>query len=325
MRLVIGAALAITTLLNTAPAPAQDAASYPSKPIKFVVTFTPGGPSDILARSVGQKLQQAWGQAVVVDNRPGAGGNIGMDAVAKAAPDGYTLVLGSLGPLVISPFVYAKLPYDPNKDLAPITLAASTWMFVAVHPSVPATTLQELIALAKSTPEGLTYGSSGNATPSHLGGALFETLSGAKLVHVPYKGSGGSVPALLAGEVQMLIETPPLLIPLANTGKIRLLAAAREDRSPLQPEVPTVAEAGLPGAEVGSWYGFHAPAGTPKAIIDKLHEGIVKALHEPDVRDRLAGLGTEIVGSTPEEYAAYIRAETEKWGGIIRSTGIKVD
>jgi tripartite-type tricarboxylate transporter receptor subunit TctC len=248
-----------------------------------------------------------------------------MNLVAKSPPDGYTLVMSSLGPLVISPFVYSKLPYDPNKDLVPITLAAMTWMFVAVHPSVPATSVKELIALAKAKPDGLAFGSSGNATPSHLGGALFQAASGTKLIHVPYKGAGGSVPALVSGDVQVLIETPPLLVPLAQAGKVRILAAARADRSPLLPEVPTIDEAGLPGAEVGSWYGFHAPAGTPKPVIDKLNAEIVKALNDKEVRERLAGVGAEVVADTPDEFAAFIQAELNKWGEIIKSTGITVD
>ena len=228
MRVFIRSTLAIITAFAAAPTFAQDAVStYPNRPIRLVVPFAPGGPNDIIARLVGHKLQEAWGQPVVVENRPGAGGNIGMEQVANSPPDGYSLVMSSLGPLAISPYVYSKLPYDPNKDLAPITLAAMSWMFVAVHPSVPATSLKELIALANAKPDLLNFGSSGNATPSHLGGALFKALSGTKLIHVPYKGAGGSVPALLRGEVQVLIETPPLLVPLAQTGQVRILAAAR--------------------------------------------------------------------------------------------------
>ena len=324
MRVFFRSTLAIITAFAAAPTFAQDAVStYPNRPIRLVVPFAPSGPNDIIARSVGHKLQEAWGQPVVVENRPGAGGNIGMEQVANSPPDGYSLVMSSLGPLAISPYVYSKLPYDPNKDLAPITLAAMSWMFVAVHPSVPATSLKELIALANT--KLLTFGSSGNATPSHLGGALFQALSGTKLIHVPYKGAGGSVPALLRGEVQVLIETPPLLVPLAQTGQVRILAAARFNRSPLLPDVPTIGEAGLPGAEVGSWYGFHAPAGTPKPIIDKLHDEIVKALSDKEVRERLAAIGAEVVTDTPDEFAAFIRVEQNKWGDIIKSTGIKFD
>jgi tripartite-type tricarboxylate transporter receptor subunit TctC len=326
VRVFIRSTLAIITAFAAAPTFAQDAVStYPNRLIRLVVPFAPGGPNDIIARLVGHKLQEAWGQPVVVENRPGAGGNIGMEQVANSPPDGYSLVMSSLGPLAISPYVYSKLPYDPNKDLAPITLAAMSWMFVAVHPSVPATSLKELIALANAKPDLLNFGSSGNATPSHLGGALFKALSGTKLIHVPYRGAGGSVPALLRGEVQVLIETPPLLVPLAQTGQVRILAAARSNRSPLLPDVPTIGEAGLPGAEVGSWYGFHAPAGTPKPIIDKLHDEIVKALSDKEVRERLAAIGAEVVTDTPDEFAAFIRVEQNKWGDIIKSTGIKFD
>lgn len=326
MRVLIGCALIVMTVSSSAPTLAEeDASAYPSRPIRMIVPNPPGGPNDIIARAIGQRLQTAWRQGVAVENRPGAGANIGMDAVAKAPPDGYTLVVSSFGPLVISPFVYAKLTYDPNKDLTPITLAARTWMFVAVNPSVAARSIKDLVEVAKAKPGVLAFGSSGIASPSHLAAALFQAVSGTTLLHVPYKGAGGSVPAVMSGEVQVVIETPPLLVPLAQAGKVRILAAARADRSRLLPDVPTIGEAGLAGAEAGSWYGFHAPAGTPKPIIDKLNAGIVKALNEKDVRERLAAVGAEVVADTPQEFAAYIKAEQDKWGEIIRSTGIKID
>ena len=326
MRLFITSCIALVTTLTSFAVSAQDsAASYPNKPIRIVVTFPPGGPTDIIARAVGQKLSNAWRQPVVVDNRPGAGGNIGMDLVAKAPADGYTLVLSSFGPLVISPFVYSKLPYDPVKDLTPITLAAASWFFLAVHPSVPAASVKELVALAKAKRGQLVLASSGNATPSHLAGALFQSVARINLNHVPYKGAATSLPALVSGEAQVAIESPPLLVPQVKAGKLRALAAARPDRSPLLPSVPTMKEAGFAGVEVGSWYGFHAPAGTPKPIIDKLHAEMVKAMKTPELRERFAGVGADTIANTPDQFAAFIGAELKKWGEVIRAAGVKLE
>ena len=299
--------------------------TYPNRAIRIVVTFPPGGPTDIIARAVAQKLSDAFGQAVIVDNRPGAAGNIGTALVAKAPADGYTLVLSNLTPMAISPFVYAKLPYDPIKDFAPITLAATSWFFLVVTPSLPATSVKELIALAQSKPGQLTYSSSGNATPAHLGGALFERVAGVRLIHVPYKGATLSVPAVMGGEVQMAIESPPPIVPQVKTGKLRALAAARPDRSQLLPDVPTFAEAGLPGLEVSSWYGFHVPAGTPQPIIDKLHAEMTRALGSSEMRERLRNIGADVVASTPARYTDFVTAEMKKWKAVIDSTGIKVE
>ena len=318
--------LGVVFLLATAGAQAQNtAADYPNRPIRIIVTFPPGGPTDIIARTVGQKLAEAWGQPVVVDNRAGAGGNIGTDLAAKSAPDGYTLLLSNFGPLAISPFVYAKLPYDPVKDLTPITLAATAWFFVVSNPSSPLTSIKELIAQAKAKPDTITFASAGNASPSHLAGALFQSSAGVQLRHVPYKGGAPSVGAVIAGEVQMAIESPPPIVPQVKAGKLRGLGAARATRSPLLPDVPTVAEAGLPGFEVGSWYGFHAPAGTPKPIIDKLHAEMVKAMNTPELRERFSNVGAETIANTPAQYGAFVQAELKKWGKVIQATGVKVD
>jgi tripartite-type tricarboxylate transporter receptor subunit TctC len=326
MRLCITRCVALATTLASLAVCAQDgAARYPNKPIRIVLTFPAGGPSDIITRGIGQKLTEAWGQPVIVDNRPGAGGNIGMDLVAKALPDGYTLVGSSFGPLVISPFVYAKLPYDPVKDLTPITLAAASWFILVAHPSVPATTVKELIALAKAKPGSITYASSGNATPSHLAGALLQSAAGITLTHVPYKGGAPVVPALVSGEAQIAIESPSVLVPQVKAGKLRALAVARPDRSALLPTVPTMKEAGLPGVEVGSWYGFHAPAGTPKPIIDKLHAEMTKAMKTPELRERFAGVGADTVANTPAQFSAFIDAELKKWGQVIRTAGVKLE
>ena len=326
MALLGKALLAITIAIAMPSAYAQTTAKdYPTRPIRLIVTFTPGGPTDIVARAVGQKLSEAWGQTVVVDNRPGAGGNIGMDLVAKSPADGYTLVLGSFGPMIISPFVYSKLPYDTVKDFAPITLGATSWFFLVVHPSVPAQSVKELIAFAKSKPGGLTFSSSGNASPSHLAGELLKTVAGINLTHVPYKGGAPAVAAVVSGEVQMAIESPPPIVPQVKAGKLRALGAARPNRSPLLPDVPTVSEAGLPGFHAGSWYGFLAPAGTPKPIIDKLNAEMVKAIRSQELRDRFAAVGAESVGDSPSEFAAFIRAELKKWEKVVRATGVKAE
>jgi tripartite-type tricarboxylate transporter receptor subunit TctC len=313
-------------LLATTGAYAQGTASgYPNRSIRIIVTFPPGGPTDIIARAVGQKLTEAWGQPVVVDNRAGAGGNIGTEIAAKSAPDGYTLLLSNFGPLAISPFVYAKLPYDPIKDLAPITLAATSWFFVVSHPSSTLTSIKELIAQAKAKPDTITFASAGNASPSHLAGALFQSSAGVQLRHVPYKGGAPSVGAVIAGEVQVAIESPPPIVPQVKAGKLRGLGAARPNRSALLPDVPTVSEAGLPGFEVGSWYGFHAPAGTPRPIIEKLHAEMVKAMNTAELRERFASVGAETIANTPAQYGAFVQAELTKWGKVIQVTGVKVD
>ena len=305
---------------------AQNAAhNYPDRPLRIIVTFPPGGPTDIIARAVGQKLAEAWGQPVVIDNRAGAGGNIGTDLAAKSGADGYTLLLSNFGPLAISPFVYSKLPYDPLKDLTPITMAATSWFFLVTNPALPATSVRELIALAKAKPGQLAFASAGNASPSHLASALFQTSAGIRLIHVPYKGGAPSVSAVIGGEVQMAIESPPPIVPQVKAGKLRALGAARSTRSPLLPDVPTVGEAGLPGFEVGSWYGFHAPAGTPRPVIDKLHAEMVKAMNTPELRERFAAVGADIVANTPAQYGAFVEAELKKWGAVIKAMGVKAD
>jgi tripartite-type tricarboxylate transporter receptor subunit TctC len=312
--------------LTSPAACAQDAArTFPDRPIRIIVTYPPGGPPDIIARSVGQKLTEAWGQPVVIDNRAGAGGLIGTDLVAKSAPDGYTLVVSNFGPFAISPFVYSKLAYDPVRDFTPITLAATSWFFVVTNPAVPVTSVRELIALAKAKPDQIAFASAGNASPSHLASALFQSSAGIRLIHVPYKGGAPSVGAVIAGEVQMAIESPPPIVPQVKAGKLRALGAARANRSPLLPEVPTVSEAGLPGFEVGSWYGFHAPAGTPKAVIDKLHAEMVKAMGTAELRVRFANVGAEIIANTPAQYGAFVNAELKKWAAVVKVAGVKAD
>ena len=248
-----------------------------------------------------------------------------MNIVAKAPPDGYTLVLSSFGPMAISPFVYSSLPYDPIKDLTPITLAATNPFFLAVRPSLPANTLQEFVALAKSKPNGLTMSSSGIATPSHLAGALLQSAAGISLTHVPYKGSGESIPAVVNGQVDIAVETPILIVPQVKAGKLKALLVSKAERSSLLPDVPTGKEAGLPDFVASSWYGFHAPAGTPKPIIDKVNAEMVKALKSPDMRERFASIGAEAVSTSPAEFTSFVEAEMAKWGKLVRAIGVKVE
>jgi len=299
--------------------------SYPAKPIRFVVAFPPGGGTDIIARSIAQKLAERLAQHVVVDNRPGAGGNIGTDIVAKSAPDGYTILMGSAGPLAINASLFAKMSFDPIKDLAPVTLAASTPNVLVVHPSLPARTVKELIALARSRPGEINFASSGHGTPAHLAGELFDSMTGVKLVHVPYKGAAPALADLLGGQVQLMFSTMPPALPHVKDGKLRALAVTSRKRSPAAPELPTIDEAALPGFEAITWHGVVAPAGTPAAIIARLNREIVAILHLPEVVERLSGQGTEALGSTPEEFASYIKSESVKWAKVVRESGAKAE
>ena len=326
MRVLLSSCLAFLFLAFGSAAFAQESADkYPSKPIRIIVTFPAGGPADFVARAVAQSLQEAWGQGVVVDNRPGAGGNIGMNIAAKAAPDGYTLVESSFGPMAISQYVYSSLPYDPIKDLTPITLAATNPFFLAVRSTLPASTFQEFVALAKAKPNGLTMSSSGIASPSHLAGSLLQSMAGISLTHVPYKGAGESIPAVVNGQVDIAVETPLLIVPQVKAGKLKALLVSTAERSPLLPEVPTGKESGLPDFVASSWYGFHAPAGTPKPIIDKINAEIAKALKSPEMRERLASVGVTAVSTTPAEFTSFVEAEMAKWGRLIRAIGVKVE
>lgn len=301
------------------------AQGYPNKPVRMVVPFPPGGTTDILARAVGQKLSEAWGSQVIIDNRPGAGGNIGTDIVAKAAPDGYTLLMATVGTHAINGSLYAKLPFDPVKDFAPVTLVASVPNVLVVHPSLPATSVKELIALAKSKPGELTFASSGNGTSIHLAGELFKTMTGTKMLHIPYKGSAPAITDLLGGQTNMMFDNLPSAMPHIKSGKLRALAVTSAHRSAALPDVPTIAESGIPGYEASSWFGVVAPAGTPKEIVAKINADIVRGLSAPDLKDRLSGQGAEPVGNTPEQFAAYIKTETAKWAKVVKESGAKVD
>ena len=313
------------TLAILAPHAAAAADAYPAKPVRFVVAFPPGGGTDIIARSIAQKLTERIAQQVVVDNRPGAGGNIGTDIVAKSAPDGYTMLMGSAGPLAINASLFGKMPFDPIKDLAPVTLAASTPNVLVVHPSLRAATVKELIALAKARPGEINFASSGHGTPAHLAGELFNSMAGVKMVHVPYKGAAPALADLLGGQVQLMFSTMPPALPHVKDGKLRALAVTSAKRSPAAPDLPTLDEIALPGFEANTWHGVVVPAGTPATIVARLNREIVAILHLPEVVERLSGQGAEPVGSTPEEFAAYIRSETLKWAKVVRDSGAKAE
>jgi tripartite-type tricarboxylate transporter receptor subunit TctC len=304
---------------------AQPAASaYPSKPIHFILPFPPGGGTDILGRIIAERLTTNLGQPVVIENRGGAGGNVGAEAAAKSAPDGYTIVLVAPS-LAISPSLYAKLNYDPVKDLAPVSLVGSVPNVLITHPSVPAQNLAEFIALAKSRPGGMNFGSGGNGTSNHLAGELFNVMAGVKLVHVPYKGVNLAMNDVLAGQIQLVVIGIPAALPFIKSGRLRALAVIAPQRAPTLPEVPTVAEAGLANYEVTTWYAVLTPAGTPRPIIERLNAELVRVMHAPDLKERFAATGMEPRTSTPEELADYIRQEIAKWGKVVREAGLKAD
>jgi tripartite-type tricarboxylate transporter receptor subunit TctC len=300
------------------------AQTYPSKPIRWIVPFPPGGSTDLLARIVGQKLTESWGQQVVVENRGGAGGTLGAGEAARAPADGYTLLMGAIHH-TIATSVYPKLPYDFQKDLAPITVVAIVPNVLVVNPSVPANSVKELIAYAKANPGKLTYGSAGTGTAHHLIGEQFNAQAGVNIVHVPYKGSAPAVADLIGGQVSIMYDTVASCLPHVKAGKLRPLAVATAKRASALPDVPTIAEAALPGFEVTTWFGALAPAKTPQEIVIKLNAEIVKILNMPDVKKRLAEAGAEPVGNTPEEMAAQIKRETEEFGKIVKQAKITPD
>jgi len=317
--------LGINAALCLAPGDAALAQSYPTKPIRIVVAFAPGGPSDYAARVVGQRLPELLGQQVIVDNRPGAGGILGSELVAKSPPDGYTLLIANVGMLSVAPHLYSKLPYDPFKGFAPITNLIGGPSWLVIHPSVPVHNVKELIALAKARPGQLTYGSAGAGQVSHLNGELFKIMAGVDIVHVPYRGTGQITPDLLGGQISMSFSTDIQSLVLARAGKLRMLAVTGLKRSPAAPEVPTVDESGLEGFEALNWNGVVASGGTPRDIITRLNRDFVKVIQLPEVRERVEAQGNIVIGDTPEEFAAYIRAESDKWSKVIKQVGIKLD
>ena len=312
------------TLLCTVPPPAVSQ-TYPAKPVRFIVPFAPGGPTDILARSVAQKLGDALAVSVVVDIRGGAGGTIGTEIVAKSPPDGYTLLMGATSTHAISPNLYTRIGYDPIKDFAPVTLVANTPSLLAVHPALPVRSVRDLIALAKSRPGELSYASAGSGSNNHLAGVLFCKMAGVNMAHIPYKGSGQALVDVMAGQVPVMFNNTASVMPFVKHGKLRAIALTSAERSLLLPELPTVAESGLPGFEVRSWHGVFLPAATPPEITARLNAEIVKILRLPDVKERLNAQGVELGGSSPEEFAAFVRKELAKWAIIVKESGARVD
>jgi len=310
--------------LASLAAGAAYAQQYPTKPIRLIVPFAPGGGTDITARVIALKLGDALGQTVVADNRPGANGTIGVDLCAKAAPDGYTLTMISSSHAV-NVSLYTKLPYDLIKDLAPITQATRQPYALVIHPAVPAKSVKELIALAKAKPGTLNYGSSGTGGLSHLSGALLASLSGVNMVHVPYKGGFPALMDVVGGQIQMLFSTLLQSQPQIKAGRLRILAVTTAQRWPSAPEVPTMAEAGVPGYEVTQWYGILAPAKTPQPIVVKLSKEIARFLHQSDVKEKLAADGADAVGSTPEQFGAHVRTEVARWNKLVKQIGLKAD
>ena len=298
--------------------------AYPNKPIRMVVPYPPGGPTDVLGRIVAQKLSESLGQQVVVENRPGASGMIGSEIVAKAAPDGYTL-LTNASIHIINPSLYPKMNFDALRDFAPVSLIAQVPLILVVNPALPAKSVTELIALGKAQPNLLNFGSSGNAAAPHLAGESFKIATGVQMQHVPYKGSAPALTDLIGGQVQLIFDSMPSAMPHVKSGKIRALAVTTAKRSPTVPDLPTVTESGVPGFDISTWYGVWAPAGTPKDIVNKVAGEMAKALQQPAVRERLAALGAEPVGNTPEEFAAYCQSELAKWSKIVKESGAKAD
>lgn len=311
----------LLSLLVALPLAAQ---SYPSKPVRLVVPFPPGGPTDIVTRLIAPMMAASLGQQVVVENRGGAGGMIATEQVAKAAPDGYTIIMGTIGGLAVAKSLNPKLGYDTLRDLAPITQSVSVTSILVVHPSVPAKSVKELLAIARASPGKLNYASSGNGTITHLAGELLKLMGKVNIAHVPYKGGAPALVALVSGEVDMSYENSLIITPHIKSGKVRGLAVTSAKRSVLLPQLPTIAET-LPGFSASGWYGLLAPAATPKPAIARLNGEAVKALRSPDVVAKLSSQGAEPVGNTPEEFAAFIRSEISKWAGVVKAAKMKIN
>jgi tripartite-type tricarboxylate transporter receptor subunit TctC len=299
--------------------------SYPTRPIAMVVGFAPGGGTDTVARIIAQKVGASVGQSVIVENKAGAGGNIATDHVARSAPDGYTILLGSVGSLAVAPHLIAKLPYDPLRDLAPITMAVEFANVLVVNPSVPANTLAEFVKLAKDKPGTVTYGSSGIGGAGHLAGELLKLMAGIDIVHVPYKGGGPAIQGMLGGQISAIFATPVTAGPHITAGKVRAIATTGTTRSAYLPDVPTIAESGYPGYEATNWYAYLAPAGTPKPVLERLHRELVQALKAPDVREQLDKQGIEAKPGTPEELTKYMERELATWGRVVREAKIQAN
>ena len=316
--------IAVTTLISALPAAGADAQGYPNKTIRIVVPFPPGGIADVICRVFGQKFTDSWNQPVVVDNRAGAGGNIGADIIAKSPPDGYTIGIGSIGTHAVNVSLFSKMPFDPVKDFAPVALVMEADGLLVLHPSVPVNSVKDLIAFARARPGQLAYASAGNGTAAHLAGELFKSLAKIDLVHIPYKGNVPAITDLVGGQTSMLFATMPTVLPLAKAGKLHALAVTGAQRNPAAPEIPAMTET-LPGFEVTNWIGIYAPAGTPADIVNKLNAEIMRIMRLPDVQSRLTNEGARSRPNTPAEFAAFAKAETLKWGKLIRDAGVHVD
>ncbi|MDM0069822.1 tripartite tricarboxylate transporter substrate binding protein [Variovorax sp. J31P207] len=318
-------AAAATAVLALSPLAASAQAAFPSKPITIIVPFSAGGTTDILARVVGLYMSRDLGQPVVVDNRAGAGGNIGGQAAARSPADGYTLFMGTVGTHAINQSLYKKMPFDPIKDFAPLTRVAMVPNLLVANPSQPFKNVKEMIAYAKANPGKINFGSSGNGSSIHLSGELFKQMAGVDMQHVPYRGSAPAVSDLLGGQIAIMFDNMPSAIPHVKGGKLRALAVTTAKRSPALPDVPTIAEAGVPGYEATSWFGLLAPAGTPAPVVAKLNASILKALADPEVKKKLAEQGAEPHGEKPEQFAAFIESETLKWGKVVKESGASLD
>ncbi|MDB5812270.1 MAG: hypothetical protein JWN94_4392 [Betaproteobacteria bacterium] len=313
---------AVVVAFGMALAAVAGAQSYPSKPVRFVSPYPPGGANDILARIIGQKLGENLGQQMVIENRGGATGNIGAEYVAKAAPDGYTILMGQASNLTINVSLM-KMPYDPIKDLAPVTLVATTPNLLVVHPSLPVKTVKDLVALARAKPGSINYASSGSGSAGHLAGELFNRVAKIDMVHIPYKGAAPALTDVVAGQAQIYFTSPISAQPFVKGGRLRMVAVTSLKRSASMPEIPTVAESGYPDFDVVSWWGVLTPAAVPKDIIGKLHTEIVKVLALPEIKAKFADQGADVASNTPEQFAAYIKSEIAKWGKLIKELGVK--
>jgi len=320
MRIVAG-----LVLMLSAVAPAFAADAYPSKPVRWVVPFPPGGGTDLISRTLAQKLSELWGVQVIADNRPGGGGTLGLGLAAKTPPDGYTLVLAQTSNVAVAPGLYSKLAYDPVKDLQPITLVIKSPLVIVSHPSFPAKNVKELIAYARAKPGAITFGSPGNGTIGHLSMELLKTMAKINMLHIPYKGATLALTELIGGQIAVYASSMPPAMPMIGAGKLKPLGVTSGKRLAPLPDVPTVAEGGVKGYEAVSWYGVMMPAGAPRDIIGKLNTDIVRVLKQPDVSERFASEGGDIVADTPEAFAAFIRAEIPKWSKVVKDAGAKVD
>ncbi|MFZ9149792.1 MAG: Bug family tripartite tricarboxylate transporter substrate binding protein [Burkholderiales bacterium] len=321
MKMLMPVALLAASVLSL---PIEAATAFPNKPIRIIVAYTPAGTTDILARAIGQKMSETWGQPVIVDNRAGAAGNIGTEVAARSTPDGHTLIMGTAGTHGINVSLYRKLSWHPVNDFAPVSLSAMVPNIMVVNNSLPVKNVREFVAHVKANPGKLSYGSPGNGSTAHLSMELFKSMTGSNIVHIPYKGSAGVLADVMGGQIAVTIDNMPPYIPQVKAGKIRALAVSTNKRSSAMPDLPTIAEAGVPGYEAGAWFGLLAPAGTPKAILAQLSAESARILKLPDISKRISELGAEPVGSTPEQFAALINSEIAKWAKVIKDANVEL-